>query len=565
MICVICGGGRGANAQCVKCDTVFVVCQDCVLDGHWKCQNSSCQSIVWPTWRPTVRRSSAPREEPKPSLMHQLNQIRGSHTITPPLQANTVITCTSKNKRKAEKEPTLDLNPSRDKGKEKEKDDDREEIDDYEYDEYEAEQQFLEELDLRSVDVNFLDIGMGDSTLIVCGGNGYTILIDCGSTKDSQSAGADALIFLSNELIRLKKLYGFKNTIIHRVYFTHPDQDHYNLFSALHYRLKKMREMLVVQEFHIGGKKVDYKASPVNPWEGKPKLTSMSSLFSGGKLFSYEKEFEGQIAQTIASGITIRVLCANSVPLHGETKANAASLCILLCAKTDLGLKKFLFIGDGEATVEERLIELHATAISRCTCLKLGHHGSDKGTTEDFVSTVNPDYAFASSSMRWAHPYSGPVQRLLQAPQMLRFRQNDPLHTILHGTGSGRTRQYSQSTTNAPFFPSMTHMTEDTSNNAETRKAKKEKFEPTIAYGDQHALGVYPDGTVEYLNALDGEDGALAELDNTPSKTLTTEDFIFRDTTEAEKEEQTGKWPETNVEEDDDDEVLGDENQDEDL
>jgi len=77
----------------------------------------------------------------------------------------------------------------------------------------------------------------------------------------------------------------------------------------------------------------------------------------------------------------IEILAVNS----GET-SNDSSIVL----KIKYGDTAFLFVGDAEAFTEELLID--AGADVSATVLKVGHHGSESSTGEEFLAKVSPKY-----------------------------------------------------------------------------------------------------------------------------------------------------------------------------
>jgi len=72
----------------------------------------------------------------------------------------------------------------------------------------------------------------------------------------------------------------------------------------------------------------------------------------------------------------------------------------------------FLFTGDIEAEAEQALLAREADLSS--TVLKVGHHGSQTSTTEEFLEAVSPELAVISvgEDNRFGHPSQEVVDRL---------------------------------------------------------------------------------------------------------------------------------------------------------
>ena len=73
--------------------------------------------------------------------------------------------------------------------------------------------------------------------------------------------------------------------------------------------------------------------------------------------------------------------------------------------KVDFLDKSFLFTGDAEKPNEEEMIEKYGARL-KSHVLKVGHHGSNTSTTEEFIKIIEPDYAVISAGKdnRYGHP-----------------------------------------------------------------------------------------------------------------------------------------------------------------
>ncbi len=235
--------------------------------------------------------------------------------------------------------------------------------------------------------VTFFDVGQGDSALIHFRNN-ETMLIDCGPDKSI--------------LYKLGKSLGFKRVITHLV-ITHFDADHYAGCVDV---LRRYR----VEHVYVNGQS---KQDAV--WDAW-----MSEL---SKENSEIFEVRGEHALFVAS-TTIQFLFPLSeedmLPLH--FKSNNFSIVTRL-SDVSSG-ESILFMGDLEGPGEDVLIKKYCTPkekLEKVSCtnlrsriLKIGHHGSDTSSGEDFIRAVSPAAGIISVGKKnhFGHPSLRILKRL---------------------------------------------------------------------------------------------------------------------------------------------------------
>lgn len=74
----------------------------------------------------------------------------------------------------------------------------------------------------------------------------------------------------------------------------------------------------------------------------------------------------------------------------------------------------FLLSGDAELTSEEEMLKNTPAELLDCDVLKVGHHGSDTSSSDEFLSAVSPTYAVIScgSGNEFGHPKKDILSRL---------------------------------------------------------------------------------------------------------------------------------------------------------
>ena len=109
---------------------------------------------------------------------------------------------------------------------------------------------------------------------------------------------------------------------------------------------------------------------------------------------------------------------------EGTTEENDKSLVIGF----NVCRKDFLIMGDAPTYVEKEIIK-HYDSIP-CDILKVGHHGSNTSSCEEWIKYTNPDVAIIScgKNNRFGHPNQG-VVTLLNKYQ-IKMRRTDLEGTI---------------------------------------------------------------------------------------------------------------------------------------
>lgn len=202
--------------------------------------------------------------------------------------------------------------------------------------------------------VHFIDVGKADSIYINSGD--FNILIDAGL----ESVNKITESYLKN--CGVKKL--------DLVVATHQDKDHIGDMAG------------IVNDFDI-----DTFWMPNIPDKLKPDSSCYENLLtalSNKKLVSTQPESGKSFTY---GDITLTVIA----PVKNDySDINNYSIVL----KLQYGEKSFLFMGDAMKESENDI--LTSGADIKADVLKVGHHGSSSGTTNDFLQAVSPSYAVIS-------------------------------------------------------------------------------------------------------------------------------------------------------------------------
>jgi beta-lactamase superfamily II metal-dependent hydrolase len=251
---------------------------------------------------------------------------------------------------------------------------------------------------MADLEVIFMDAGQGDCTLIVYPDKSLT-LVDCGSTKSGEQAYEQIAIVLRNYLP------SNKNTI-NTVVLTHPDEDHYN-------QLKKL----------FGGSNppsVDYVyyGGDINLYKHARESNFTYKWLKGLK----DDDKAGAPSNTISftpnallsrGGVNVTILAAN-ITGNPAGRAGAIKNANSIVLLVEYQASKLYLMGDAFISTERFLISTFQSAIKLGSLktdifakgsgdqslLKMGHHGSDTSTGDDWVSLTKPDILVISSGTK---------------------------------------------------------------------------------------------------------------------------------------------------------------------
>ena len=220
------------------------------------------------------------------------------------------------------------------------------------------------ELELDNMRVHYIDVKQGDSTFIEFP-NDKTMLIDAGKKEQ----GSNVVNYIKN--------LGYNK--IDYVVGTHPDADHIGGLAT------------VIESFAIGSIYMPKKSSTTQTYLNLLKVIKNKGL----------------TIHTAISGVNIISLDNLKVDIISPTKeyetSNESSAVIKIVYKN----RKFLFMAD--ATTDN---EADIKADVESDVVKVGHHGSDTSSKEEFVQKTKAKYAVISvGENSYHHPYDIIVKR----------------------------------------------------------------------------------------------------------------------------------------------------------
>ena len=221
-----------------------------------------------------------------------------------------------------------------------------------------------------ALEIRFLDVGQGDSALIRTPEG--DVLIDAG-TEDSQS-----LLCLRLEQLGVAELA--------LAVFTHPDEDHIGGADGV-------LSQFPTREVWLNGGSMDSPA-------GRLLLDAANSC--------------GALVKEVTAGhswslgeLCLTVLYPTDTALDG---GNENSIVL----RVSYGSISAIFSGDAGIKQEQSMIDRFGAAHFDCDLYKVGHHGSNTSSSQEFLDAMTPQYAVicCGADNSFGHPMGEVLSRL---------------------------------------------------------------------------------------------------------------------------------------------------------
>lgn len=131
----------------------------------------------------------------------------------------------------------------------------------------------------------------------------------------------------------------------------------------------------------------------------------------------YNVEYPEKGDSYILEDATIQVISAET-----DVSGNINNYSIVL--KVSFGQMDMIMTGDLETDEEEKILE-SGTNID-AEILKVGHHGSDTSSSEEFLDAISPDYALISCKIgnKYEHPIKSTMEKL-EARNIVVYRTDE--------------------------------------------------------------------------------------------------------------------------------------------
>lgn len=220
--------------------------------------------------------------------------------------------------------------------------------------------------------VSFLSVGQGDAIFIESP-TGVQVLIDGGPNRS-----------VLRELSRAMSLW---DRSIDVVIATHPDLDHIGGLAD------------VLERYTVGTLFYSFPENTTTLDEHMRKVASARGIQT-------HEALRGDVID-MGGGVLLTVLFPDrALPFVDPNDAS-------IIAHLTYGKTAFLLTGDAPQKVERYLTRLDGFLL-KSDVLKLGHHGSNTSSSEEFIGYTDPAYAVVSAGKdnRYGHPHQEVIERM---------------------------------------------------------------------------------------------------------------------------------------------------------
>ncbi len=236
---------------------------------------------------------------------------------------------------------------------------------------------FSTSAEVAELTVIYMDAGQGDCTLILFPDGKTNWMVDCGSIKNGQ--------IVRSEIVKvLDRVLPSRGNTVQRLILTHPDQDHYNLLSTVVPMIPNG-----VGEIVYGGEMTQYK----NQLDKNYTYNLLVNF--GNKAISPSAKVNWN--PTTIGGAIVSFLAANASGNVNDTNNNSVVLLV------EYMNYKFFLMGDAEIPTENFILGNWTASSLQSTfgvALKMGHHGSDTASSQNWVQTIKPTALIVSADTR---------------------------------------------------------------------------------------------------------------------------------------------------------------------
>lgn len=224
------------------------------------------------------------------------------------------------------------------------------------------EKQSFSAIGSTNMQVHFIDVGQGDAILVRFP-DGKDMIVDAGSgTSENSTVRNDYLDYL--ESIQLDA--------VDYMIVTHDHTDHMNF-------LDNVLDEYVVKNVYYNG----YNGSPNTATYGK--LIDKINAEDGVQAIAFDGD--GDTYEINGSGYSVKIYAPGYMRFSDDR--NYMSPFVTL----EYAGRKVLLTGDAEEESETWFLDTLGDELLDVDVLKVGHHGSEKGTCTRFLDEIKPEFA----------------------------------------------------------------------------------------------------------------------------------------------------------------------------
>ena len=233
-----------------------------------------------------------------------------------------------------------------------------------------------------ALDVIFSDIGQGDFTILWLP-NDAVVVVDCGTLRWGGVTEA-------NMRENLPKAANGEPLPIDVLVLSHPDADHYNQVS-------KVLKGIQINEIYYSKNLAQYKMSSYRRWWWS--LRRGRGGFGIAHTPTVNEDHSEPILITEGEDCSVWAIASNveSAKPNNPYGINTASIVV----KCEFGNDSLIVAGDATCTTEEFLVTNEndwTVAELKSDVLRVGHHGSQTSSSQEFLDAVDAPKAVVSTS-----------------------------------------------------------------------------------------------------------------------------------------------------------------------
>lgn len=267
-------------------------------------------------------------------------------------------------------------------------------------------------------EAHFVDVGQGDAILLLFN-DGTSVMIDAGSgtTAYSNTQG------YQNEMVAyVGEVLG--DLSLDYLIITHPDTDHYNMADG------------VLEAFDVAN---IYYNDCDKDTQSYINFKAEAAAETGANIVPIDSDGETytlldaeSYSMTIYAPGYDRFNPTGGTDYGGEVSNGMSPMIIVETASRTL-----LFTGDATTETEEWFMDTYAGELD-VDFIKIGHHGSDTSTSQEFLNFVDPEYCviMCDDGSAYEHPSATVMNRLFDKG-VVTYRTNRHGNIVLYIDASG--------------------------------------------------------------------------------------------------------------------------------